>query len=233
MIFSVNLICSSYLKYSMSILEHTLLKIKVLQSDAIGEPFLNSTNTYVILEDFRETSRLCPGALKNPECNIQNFFFSKELLTFTAKMVIDKKVFAELSAEKKHWRTFIFKSVAQHYSVTLISCVLLHHKSLKVSVMLGLSSTDTARTLLLHKTSDLNMGSGISSKDPSVLDSVNSYLFVSFFFSNRLTAKSEMLETYSRIFNCFSCLNGLTSLNGDEKILETKLQLVKKLGKEQ
>lgn len=134
-------------------------------------------------------------------------------------------------------RTFIFKSVAQHYSVTLIICVLLHHKSLKVSVMLGLSSTDTARTLLLHKTSDLNMGSGISSKDPSVLDSVNSYLFFFFFFfSNRLTAKSEMLETYSRILIFilfFSCLNGLTSLNGDEKILETKLQLVKKLWKEQ
>lgn len=29
---------NSYLKYSMSILKHTLLKIKVLQSDAIGEP---------------------------------------------------------------------------------------------------------------------------------------------------------------------------------------------------
>jgi len=41
--------------------------------------------------------------------------------------------------------------------------------------MLGLSSTDTARTLLLHKTSDLNMGSLITSKDPSVLDSVKSY----------------------------------------------------------
>lgn len=84
----------------MSILEHTLLKIKVFQFDAIGEPFLNSTNTYFILKDFRETCRLCTGALKNPECNIQNFFFSKELLTFTAKMVIDKKAFAELSAQK-------------------------------------------------------------------------------------------------------------------------------------
>lgn len=39
MIFSVNLICSYFLKYSMSVLEHTLMKIKVLQSDAIGEPF--------------------------------------------------------------------------------------------------------------------------------------------------------------------------------------------------
>lgn len=98
-------------------------------------------------------------------------------------MVIDKKAksFAELGAENKHRGTFIFKSVepnitAPRLKFSRIICVLLRHKSLKVSVMLGLSSTDTARTLLLHKTSDLNMGSGISSKDPSVLDSVNSYV---------------------------------------------------------
>lgn len=90
--------------------------------------------------------------------------------------------------------------------------------------MLGLPLTDTARTVLLHLTSILNMGSRITSKDPSVLDYVV-LCVVSFFYSNSQTAEM-CLETYSRVAHrletasiiIFLCLNGLKSRWREENI---------------